>query len=288
MERGVDAMNSAGPRRRRVTGAGAVAVFVIACVLSVIAQDQSDYIVGPLDVLTINVWKHADLSGTFRVGAEGSLTFPLLGAVKVGGLSRRDIEQELQRRLADGFVRDPQVTVGVEEFHSQRVFITGEIREPGAIPLSGPMTLLEALARAGSVTERAGAEAIIARPKGAAAATKPAPFDSSADILRVDIGELQRGRLTHNVTLKNGDTILIPRAETAYVMGEVKAPGEYPIANGTRVAEMLSRAGGITERGSSRRIRVMRFVNGTKSERAVRLEDLVEPGDVLVVRERLF
>jgi polysaccharide biosynthesis/export protein len=166
--------------------------------------------------------------------------------------------------------------------------VTGEVRQPGAIALSGPLSLVECLARAGSTTEHAGREAIVARPPRGSDKSGPTPFDGTSEIIRVDIGELQRGVLTHNLALRDGDTVFIPRAATVHVMGQVKSAGEYPIFHGTTVAEIVSRAGGVTDRGSIGRVRVIRVVNGRKKELKARFDDLLQPGDVLVVRERVF
>ena len=249
---------------------------------------RDDYRVGPMDVLNVSVWKQPTLSGTFSVGSDGVLMFPLIGRVTVSGLSRSEIEASLRGLLADGYLRDPNVTVTVDQYRSRRVFVSGEVRQPGTIALSEPITLLEALARVGSVTEHAGSEAIVARPPREANRANPATLDTTSEIIRVDIKELQRGVLTHNLLLRDGDTIFVPRAATIHVMGEIKNAGEYPIFAGMTIAEVLSRAGGVTERGSSKRVRVMRAVNGRKNEIKVGFNSLVQPGDIVIIRERIF
>lgn len=252
------------------------------------AASDSGYRVGPEDVLRIVVWKQPDLSGTFSVSREGTVTLPLIGALQVDGLTPERIGEALQARLAEGFVKQPQVTVTIEQYESQRIFVAGEVRTPGSIALTGSLSLLEAIARAGSTTEHAGGQAIIARPRERPTVAGPAAFDGSAEILRIDLQALARGQLSHNVALRDGDTVFVPRADTLHVMGEVRSPGEYPFLPTTTVAEVLARAGGVTERGSTRRVRVMRTVEGRKVELKVRLDDTLLPGDVLVVRERLF
>jgi polysaccharide export outer membrane protein len=244
------------------------------------------YVVGPADVLRVLVWKQPDLSGTYTVGPEGGITLPLVGHVPVAGLTPPSIQEALTKRLGDGFLRDPQVVVSVEQHRSQRVFVSGEVRQPGVIVLTGPLTLLEALARAGALTDRAGGTAVIARPRNAAAG--PAAFTGESEIVRIDLAGLTGGDLRENVPLRDGDTVFVPAAATVHVMGEVARPGEYPILASTRVAEVLSRAGGVTDRGSSRRLRVVRMESGKKIETSVALEDVLRPGDIVVVRERLF
>ena len=259
--------------------------------LGVAIQAQvNNYIVGPQDVLAITLYDQQDISGKYTVEADGTFTFPLIGRVKAGGLSLRDVEQALRRALADGFFKNPQVSVAVEQYRSQRVFVMGEVRTPGPYPLVGDMTLIEALARAGSVTEHAAGEALIVRSSGASQSSGPVlpPQDSGAEVIRVDIKALQRGRLSSNARLQDGDTIFVPRAELVYVFGQVNRPGSYALQQGTTVLQALSLAGGVTDRGTTGRIRIARIVDGKKTEVRVKIDDLVLPGDTIIVPERYF
>ena len=90
------------------------------------------------------------------------------------------------------------------------------------------------------------------------------------------------------LSLRPGDTIFVPKAETIFVFGQVAKPGEYPIRKGTTLLQALSLAGGVTDRGSTRRISVVRVVDGRELEKGMKLHDLVQPGDTIVVKERLF
>jgi len=109
-----------------------------------------------------------------------------------------------------------------------------------------------------------------------------------AEVIRVDIRDLQRGSLSQNVQLFDGDTVFVPRAELVYVFGEVKNPGSYPIRSDTTVLQALSLAGGATERAALNRIRIVRMVKGEKKEIRAKLDDLVQPGDTIIVPERYF
>ena len=109
---------------------------------------QTDYVVGAQDVLTVTVFGEAELSGKYTVEQDGTFTFPQIGRVKAGGLTLRNLEQELKTRLADGYLRNPQVAVAIENYRSQRILIMGEVRSPGEYQLNGETTLLAALARA--------------------------------------------------------------------------------------------------------------------------------------------
>ena len=255
-----------------------------------VGQQASDYVVGPQDVLTITVWDQADLSGKFAVEADGTFTFPLIGRLKAGGLTLREVEQALKQRLADGFFRNPQVSVAIEQYRSQRIFIVGEVRQPGTYPLTGDMTLIEALARAGSTTATAGGEALVVRQPGGVQMDKPLlPSQASgSEVTRVDMKELQTGSAGTNVVLRDGDTIFVPRAESVYVFGQVKNPGAYVIQKDTTVLQALSLAGGVTERGSTTRIKVVRLLGGQKVESKIKLNEIVHPGDTVLVPERFF
>ncbi len=252
---------------------------------------QPDYVVGARDVLNITVWDQPTLSGKFTVEADGTFTYPFIGRVKAAGLRLRDLESGLKRQLADGYVKDPQLSVTVEQYQSQTVQVLGEVKLPGVYPLTGQMSLIEALARAGSTTENASTTAIVthrgARPAvvGTSGTTSPAP---ATDAVRVNLKALQSGALDQNVQLRDGDVVFVPRAEKIFVYGQVKLPGSYAIQDGMTVMQAIAVAGGLTERGSTGRLRIERQVNGVKKQVKVKLDDLVLPGDTIVVGERLF
>lgn len=237
----------------------------------------ADYVIGPRDVLSVTVLNEPTLSGKFTVVSDGTLTYPLLGAVRVGGLSVRAVEHELAAKLADGYLERPVVSVALDSFGSQRVLVTGEVKQPASYPLTGRTTVLEAILTAGATTPAAGSEVLIVRGK-----TPPR---------RVDLEALQRGDLTQNVTLEPGDMVFVPRAEPqapVYVMGQVRTPGAYQLPKGATVLQALAQAGGVTEQGSMKRVTVVRKVNGKATELKAALEDPLQPGDTVMVRRRLF
>jgi polysaccharide export outer membrane protein len=266
-----------------------LAVLTLLFAASGLAQ-VNNYVVGPQDVLSITLYDQQELSGKYTVEADGTFTFPLIDRVKAGGLTLRQIEQALRTQLSDGFFKNPQVSVSVEQYRSQRVFVVGEVRTPGPYQLVGDMTLIEALARAGSTTDEAAGEALIVRFANGGESTGPVlPEEKSgADVLRVDIKALQSGRLSDNPTLRDGDTIFVPRAELVYVFGHVHSPGAYRLQRGATVLQALSLAGGVTDRGATGRVRIARVVEGKKTELRVKLEDVVLAGDTIIVPERYF
>jgi polysaccharide export outer membrane protein len=251
------------------------------------------YIVGANDALTITVYDQPQLTGRYMVQPDGTLTFPLLGRVKVGGLAVQAIENEVRDRLARGYLKNPQVAVSVESYRSQQIFVLGEVRAPGGFQFMGSMTLIEALARAGSITEQAGLEALIIRQGDGttvpdAATLQRAQASKDSNVIRVNLDTLQTGGTAQNITLQAGDTIFVPRAELVYLSGLVNSPGAHPYRKGMTVRQALALAGGVNERGSTRRIQIIRTVDGLERTINTNLQDFVLPGDTIVVRERLF
>ena len=252
------------------------------------AQDDQDYTIGPQDTLRIEVFNQPDLGGRYTVETDGALSFPLIGRIAAGGSTVRAFERALADRLAAGYFKDPRVTVSVEEYNSQRVFIIGEVRQPGAYALAGEMRLIELLALAGSATPAAAGEAVVVR-SGSGANRPVRPGDGRvAETLRVDLDALETGDLAQNVRLRDGDTVFLPEADAVYVFGEVRNPGRYPIRNGTIVLQALSLAGGSTEFAALNRVRIVRVVDGEQVEIRVGLNDRVRPDDIIRVPERFF
>src|SRR5688500_15489218 len=149
-------------RRNFLLGA---AFALIVQVTAAFAQDPAagaHYLVGPHDVLIITSYDQPDLTGTFTVETDGTFTYPLIGRVSIGGMTLRAVEELLKTSLvAGGFFKDPQITVAVEHYRSQKVYLVGEVRSPGAYPLSGDMRLVEAIALAGSTTPMASSEVVV-------------------------------------------------------------------------------------------------------------------------------
>jgi len=269
----------------------AVALAIIWLPAAPAAAQTGEYAIGPQDVLSIAVWEYAELSGMFSVESDGTISYPLLGRTKLGGLTVQAAERTLEKLLSDGYVKKPQVRISVDKYLSQRIFVMGEIKSPGEYPFTGDQTLLEALARAGGVTERAGSEAVLVRPDRHANAARPVLPDADgrgAQIVQIDLADLYRAGSPGTLDLRPGDTIYVPKAETVFVSGQVSRPGEYTIRSGTTLLQALSLAGGVTDRGSTRRIKVLRIVDGLETEVPIKLQETVQAGDTIIVRERLF
>lgn len=119
--------------------------------------------------------------------------------------------------------------MAVEQYRSQRVFVMGEVRSPGPVPLTGGMTLIEALARAGSTLPSASGEVAIVRARDASGPVLPNGADERQELAKASIRDLEAGMLEQNIELRDGDTIFVPRAETVYVFGHVKNPSAYAV-----------------------------------------------------------
>ena len=253
-----------------------------------------DYQIGPEDILKVTVYGNEDLTQTVVVQSDGTFVFPLIGRIKGGDLTPKELERKITVLLSTGFIRNPQVTVIVQEYRSKTIFVVGEIMRPGTYPLSGSRTLVEALAKAGPTTANAGGEVVIVRPHGDVqgpvlpSQVGVGPASASAEVIRVNMPDIQAGDLTKNVLLRPNDTVFVPLAPKVFVSGEVRNPGAYPFASGTTVRQAISLAGGLTEDGSSGRIRVVRTVEGKSRELKIKLEDAVQPGDTIVVKSKLF
>ena len=249
--------------------------------------ESANYVVGPEDVLTVTVFNEAALSGRFRVENDGQFSYPFLGRIKAGGSTAADIAALLRGKLAEGYLRNPQVTVEVDQFHSQSVFVMGEVRTPGKYVLSGSVSLIEALAQAGSPTPNAGNQVLILHPKEPAKGS-PTLELRDADVQRVNLREIESGKLSENVTIRDGDTIFVPKADRFFVIGLVRNPGSYVLEPNMTALQAISLAGGVSERGSNRRLRITRLINGKRKDFDAKPTELVQPGDTITVRQRLL
>jgi len=244
------------------------------------ATDAPKYQIGAGDMLKISTLDEAELTGNFRVDSDGSITFPYLNRVQAAGLTLPEFQNRIRAGLAAGYIRNPQVRVEIESYKSQSVMVGGEVRSPGKVQLTGTMTVLEALAQAGSPTTAASSEATIARKR-------PGAETADAEVIRINWKDLQLGKGS-DVVLLDGDVLTVPKARMFYVSGHVRNGGTFVLEPGMTVQQALALAGGLTERGSDRRITAARVVKGKMANIDLKLEDKVMPDDVINVGQRLF
>ena len=261
---------------------------------------SQEYTIGSGDVLTITVWGHPDLSSDYRVDADGFAPFPLIGRVKAGGHTPREVAAALTESLGKDYLVDPQVIVSVKAYLSQKVTLLGEAAKPGVFYLSGPTTLVDLLSRGGWLAKGAGKEVLLVRDQPAADASKPA---GETGIRRVNLDKLQAGNTSENVRLQGGDTVFVVSKDDNpfrfFVFGEVRKPGAYPLESETNVLEGITIAGGFTDKASPARTRVIRMSATGQQVLEIDMNDVIKRGrrdkavrlqanDVVVVPESFF
>jgi polysaccharide biosynthesis/export protein len=245
------------------------------------AATADTYVIGAQDQLSITVFEEPGLTGKYRVENDGFFTFPLLDRIQAAGRTLKELQSALTTLLAEGFLRNPQVRVEVDQYKSQRVFVSGAVRSPGPITMTGAaMTLLEALALAGSATTDASNEVVVVYPA--------AEGQTAGDQVRINRRDLELGRAGADVVLRDGTIINVPSAERFYVDGQVRNPGYYILEPGMTVQQALVLAGGLSDRGSDRGLTATRVVKGKPTEVSLRLDDKVQANDVIRVRTRFF
>lgn len=253
---------------------------VLAAAMPALAAAQGNPKVAPRDQLVITIVNIPDWSRAYPVGADGMLDFPQLGRVKVEGLTAREVEAALVQKLKDGNIHfNPQVTVEVQQTPNKKVSIFGPVRVPGPLPFAGEMTLLDAIGRAGGRQPEAADEVLVIHPMADGSPGEP---------IRVNIRKIEGGDLTNNLTLQDGDQILVLKAQAVFVSGEVRSPGAFNVEAGTTVQQAITLAGGITERGAKNRIQIKRVVKGKTETLKVTENEVVRPGDTIIVGRRIL
>jgi len=226
------------------------------------------YVVGPGDILNIVVWNHPELALTpagsaatsivtgvnelgngYNVGPDGTIQFPFTGLVKVAGLNEFQIRERLTQRLS-GYINSPQITVRVQAYRSGRIYVDGEVRNPGVLPITDlPMTLPEAINRAGGMTPDADRSSLMLTRDGTAT--------------RIDLPALTRGNVDPSrILLKNGDLLRVVSRQDSkvYLMGDVYLPTAHVMHDGSvTLAQALGEAGGVSpETGNPHQVYIIR------------------------------
>jgi polysaccharide export outer membrane protein len=239
------------------------------------------YVIGPQDNLSIIVSDETELTGKYRVDTDGTISMPYLSRVPLAGLSLADAQDKITALLKAGYIRNPQVRIEVDQFKARSVLMTGEVRIQGKVTLPGTtMSLLEALALAGSATQNASNEVLIMHP--------PKPGEKAPEPISVNRKDLELGKVGRDITLQDGDIVNIPIAKRFYISGFIKTPGSFVLDTGTTVGQAIILAGGLTDRGSDRRLTVIRTVKGQAIEITVKMDDAVMPNDEIKVKSRFF
>jgi polysaccharide export outer membrane protein len=253
--------------RRRCSFRDFLCSLGVLLLLAGIALDlqAADYAIGPRDVLKITVWGQPDLSQNYNVSAEGTIVFPLIGEVQAAGLTEGQLGQKLVNLLEKDYLVNPQVMVAVTEYKSKKVMVLGEVEKPGAYPLTGNTTVLEVVSQAGGFSKMAGKQLVLIRPhQQVASAGQTVP--SGTTMRRLSIEKLQAGDTAENIAVEDGDTVIISKANSFFVLGEVGKAGTYTLEKDTTILEAVTIAGGFTNRASPSGAKVLRKLPDGRQE----------------------
>lgn len=235
---------------------------------------------GPGDVVRLSVYGSPDLAVETRVSEGGSITFPLLGQVAVGGLSVAAAEKKIGGLLEKGgYLKQAQVNMLVTTLASQQVSVLGHVNRPGRYPVEGRRKVLDMLALAGGIHGDGGDMISLVRTRDGKTARET-----------IDVVDMVRkGELDKDVEVAGGDIIFVERAPRAYVTGEVTRPGPFRLERGMTVQQAVSAGGGLSPRGSDSGMKITRKdAGGNPVTINVKASDPVQVDDVIVVRESWF
>ena len=246
------------------------------------AQDkQAEYQLGPGDTIRVLVFQNPDLTLETRVSENGTISYPLIGTVRIGGMTVSRAEQTIANALrTGGFIKQPQVNILLVVSRGNQVSVLGLVNRPGRYPLETFNTRIsEMLAIAGGVAPT-GADVVILT-----GTRDGKPFRKEIDIA----GMLLNNNLQEDIVVAGGDVIYVHRAPMFYIYGEVQRPGSFRIERGMTVRQALAQAGGLTPRGTERGLSLQRRnAEGALETLRPNFDDLVRPDDVFQVRESLF
>jgi polysaccharide export outer membrane protein len=241
----------------------------------------------PDDVLKISVYGNPDLATTTRVMQNGTITFPLIGAVPVGGVTPAEAESRIADRLSrGGFVRNAAVSVFVDQrtaVLTRSATLLGQVGHSGQYSIDpstpdGVTSLVALLAKAGGPTEKAADYCYLIRKENGQ------PKRTRVDLIDL----LQNGNIKADLPLSNGDIVLVPEMDVFYIYGEVQRPGQYKLERDMTIMQGLSVASGMTPRGNVKGIVLNRQENGIIASRPSELNDRLQPKDVVYVKTAVF
>jgi polysaccharide export outer membrane protein len=263
---------------RRLVQALAIA---LAAVVPVASAQQAEYQLGAGDTIRIVVFQNPDLTLETRVTENGTISYPLIGILRIGGLTIPAAEQAIAKALRDGnFIQQPQVNIALLQNRGNQVSVLGAVNRAGRFPLETFATRLsEMIAIAGGIAT-SGADTVILT-----GTRDGKPLRKEIDV----VGMFLSGDLKEDMVVAGGDVIYVHRQPMYYIYGEVARSGSYRVERGMTVRQALAQSGGPSARGTERGIRIYRRGSGGKVEDFVPdLNDPVQPDDVLYVRESLF
>lgn len=255
-------------------------MFAVLLAWSMGGAHANELVLGGGDVVKISVFGNPDLGVETRVSESGFITMPLVGQVAVAGLSTAMAEAKIANMLErGGFVKKPQVNLLITVLTSQQVSVLGHVNRAGRYAIDGRRSVLDLLALAGGIAPDGGDIVTVIHNRGGKVAKD-----------RIDTAELMRNAdAKDNFDVQGGDIVFVERAPRFYIYGEVQRPGALRLERQMTVLQALSAGGGLTPRGTERGLRVKRRDQGGKLQTIdVRGDDLLQPDDVVYVKESLF
>lgn len=258
-------------------------LFLLGLAASALAATEvpDNYRLSSGDAIRVVVFQNPDLTLETRVSEDGSISYPLVGSVRIGGLDIGSAEKRIAKSLKDGgFLKQPQVNIQLLGIRGNKVSVLGQVNRPGAFPLETTGTRIsQLLAEAGGLAAGGADQIILTGTRDGKPYRKEIDVDS---IYRAD-------RSDQDVVVSAGDTVYVPRAPMFYIYGEVQRPGNYRVDRNMTMRQALAAGGGLTLRGTERRLRVVRRNNaGVPEKTDAELNDLVRPDDVIYVNESIF
>ncbi|BDI04929.1 polysaccharide export protein EpsE [Sphaerotilus microaerophilus] len=245
------------------------------------ADARRDYVLGAGDVVRINVYQNQDLTLETRVSESGTISYPLLGTVQLGGLSIPEAEKVVANGLLKGnFLRQPQVSILLLQIRGSQVSVLGAVNRPGRFPLEvGSVRVSEMLAVAGGITT-GGSDVVILNGV------------RNGKLIRqqINIATLFTDGSGADPLVQNGDTLYVDRMPVVYIYGEVQRPGVMRLERGMTVIQALAIGGGTTQRGTIKGLKVHRRTGAGSAvlELEPAMTEELKDGDVIYVRESLF
>ena len=243
--------------------------------------DKIDYVLGAGDSIRVTVFQSPDLTLETRIPETGVVTYPLLGAVKLGGLSVSAAEKKLADGLQSGnFVKQPQVSILVLQVRGNQVSVLGQVNRPGRFPLEVSNTRLsDALALAGGVAVNGNDIVTVVGTRNGQT------FRRQIDLPAV----FATANQADDIVMQNGDVVYVDRMALVYIYGEVQRPGSIRLERDMSLMQALANGGGLTLRGTQRGVRVhRRGPDGRVEVITPNLDDKLKDADVVYVRESLF
>jgi len=236
---------------------------IIASALSSKRDFYRDYKIGPEDLLEVSVFEEEKLNKTVRVSSQGNISLPLLGIMRVKGLTSNEVEKEIRDLLAEKYLNDPHVSVFIKEYRNQRISVMGAVERPGTFDVTGQKTILDILGLAGGLRQDAGQLLFLIRPPRLEDETGNVKKDSDDRMPRTFIidldGLLVRGELALNMPLIHGDVINIPVSGKIFVGGEVKNPGGFPLGRRLTLSQAMALAGGLKSEAAGSETKIFRY-----------------------------